>query len=161
MRSINARGSRGHGVSPRIDPVTSPRGVRRLLVALWIWVLPLVAPWALLLALNAASSTPLVRARIPEEPRVADRCTWSCHNHGCRHRPALPALLSGDRGLHGLTIRALFSVGRGLSRDRALGYGAANLLLLCVAWPGLMYALWVVAWRQRLALRAARAKEGA
>ena len=65
----------------------------------------------------------------------------------------LPAGISGDRGLYGMTIRGLFRAGTGLSRDRARGYGAANLLLFCVAWPALMYALWVTAWRQREALR--------
>ncbi len=132
--------------------------MRRLLLALWIYVFPLVAPWGILLAVNAGGpGVPLARASVPREPYRADRCTWACHNRGCRHRPVLPAALSGDRGLFGLTIHGLYAVGSGLSRDRFVGYGAANLLLLCLAWPGLMYALWVVAWRQHLALRAMRA----
>jgi hypothetical protein len=132
--------------------------MRRRLRAVWVYVLPLVAPWALLAAVNAASpEVPLLRSHIPREAHRADRCTWACHNRGCPHRPVLPAVLAGDRGLYGVTIRGLFGVGRGLSADRRMGYGAANLLLFCVVWPGAMYALWVVAWRQRSAIRAARA----
>lgn len=127
-------------------------------MTLWIYVFPLVAPWALLFAVNASSpSVPLVRASIPREPYRADHCTWECHNRGCRHRPALPEVLSGDRGAYGMTIRGLYSVGGTFTRDRRRGYGAANLALLCVGWPLLMYALWVLAWRQREELRRLRA----
>ncbi len=133
----------------------------RLLRALWIYLFPLVAPWALLVAVNAtAPDVPPMRTQVPREAYRADRCTWACHNRGCRHRHALPAALAGDRGLYGATIRGLFVMGRGLSTDRRTGYGAANLLALCVLWPGVMYLLWVVAWRQGLALRAARRREG-
>ncbi len=118
-------------------------------VALW------VLPWVVLFAVVLTAPGALFpRMSLPQEAYRADRCTWHCHNHGCRHRAVLPAALSGDRGLFGMTIRALFSAGRGLARDRGRGYGAANLLLFCLAWPALMYALWVIAWRQRAALRA-------
>lgn len=132
--------------------------MRRVLLALWIYALPLVAPWAILVAVNAsARDVPLARASLPREPWRAERCTWACHNRGCRHRPVLPAALTGDRGLFGATIRGLHAVGGGLSRDRGVGYGAANLLLLCLGWPALMYGLWVAAWRQHFELRALRA----
>jgi hypothetical protein len=131
--------------------------MRSLLLALWIYVFPLVAPWAILYGVNAtAPGVPFARTNLPREAWRADRCTWACHNRGCRHRPKLPAALTGDRGLFGATIRGLYAVGGGLSGDRFVGYGAANILLLCVGWPGLMYGLWVVAWRQHLALRAGR-----
>lgn len=121
---------------------------------LGVWVAPLVLPWALMFAVVLAPpSAPLPRRALPAEAYRADRCTWHCHNHGCRHRPVLPAALSGDRGLFGMTIRGLFGLGRGMSRDRARGYGAANLLVFCALWPAGMYALWVTAWRQRAALR--------
>ena len=75
---------------------------------------------------------------------------------------ALLAALRDERGCdaRGMEIdpaNVAECVGRGLSADRRMGYGAANLLLFCVVWPGAMYALWVVAWRQRSAIRAARA----
>lgn len=130
---------------------------RRALLALWIYLLPLVAPWAILLAVNASDpATPLLRSSLPQQPHRPDACTWDCHNHGCRHRPRLPPLLTSDQGLFGATIRGLYRAGGALSSDRSRGYGAANLLLLCAAWPALMYALWVIVWRQRLALRSLR-----
>ena len=134
---------------------------RRALLALWIYVFPLVAPWALLAAVNATDPTvPLARATLPREPRRDERCTWYCHNHGCPHRAVLPAVLTGDRYLFGATIRGLYAMGRAFSRDRAHGYGAANLAVFCLAWPALMYGLWVAVWRQRETLRALRAARG-
>jgi hypothetical protein len=125
---------------------------------LWIYVAPLCAPWLILYGVNATSpSVELVRGALPREGRREDRCTWACHNHGCSHRPRLPAVLTGDAYLFGGTIRGLFALGRAFSPDRARGYGAANLLVFCLLWPGLMYGLWVVFWRQRRALRALRA----
>ena len=132
--------------------------MRRLLLGLWIYVFPLVAPWAILLAVNAsAPGVPLARAAVPREPFRADRCTWVCHNRGCRHRPVLPAVITGDRYLFGATIRGLYALGTLFSRDRFKGYGAANILVFCVAWPALMYALWAIAWRQREEIRRLRA----
>lgn len=132
--------------------------MRRALRLFWIYVLPLVAPWAVMLAVNAAPpAVPLARASVPRERWRPDRCNWDCHNRGCRHRPVLPAVITGDRYLFGATIRGLYALGSVLSRDRFRGYGAANILVFCVAWPALMYALWVTAWRQREELRRLRA----
>ncbi len=119
--------------------------------------LPLL-PWLLLLAVNQTGEpAPLARGAIPREPFVRERCTWACHNHGCRHRPRLPLALAGDEGLYGATIRALQAAGRAASHDERLGYGAANLLVFCVLWPGAMYALLLLGLRQRAALRELRA----
>lgn len=129
-----------------------------MLVALWIWVFPLVAPWALLVAVNMTSpTTPLVRTRLPHERWRPDRCTWDCHNRGCHHRPKLPEIVTGDRHLFGATIRGLYTLGRVFSGNRSVGYGVANLVVFCLAWPALMYALWVIAWRQRFEIRRLRA----
>jgi hypothetical protein len=68
-------------------------------------------------------------------------------------------LLTGDAYLFGGTIRGLYALGRAFSPDRARGYGAANLVVFCLLWPGLMYGLWVVFWRQFLELRALRQGE--
>ena len=131
--------------------------MRRLLRALWIYVAPLALPWVILYGVNAMPpAVPLARTGIPHERFERDRCTWDCHNRGCRHRPRLPAVISGDRGLFGLTIRGLFALGGAFTRDRRAGYGAANLAVFCVAWPALMYGLWVLAWRQAETLRALR-----
>ncbi len=109
-------------------------------------VLAAVLPWATLFALNAALGSP------PEGPDP-QHCTRYCHGHGgCRHEPVLPALLASDAGLYGATIRGLFALGQGSFE----GYGAANLLLFCVAWPGLMWALVGVAVWQRAELRELR-----
>jgi hypothetical protein len=136
----------------------SPR-IRRALRFSWIYVLPLVAPWAILFAVNATSpSAPPFRTSIPHEDRLPDRCTWDCHNHGCRHAPVLPALITGDRYLFGATVRGLYALGSLFSRDRSQGYGIANIGVFCIAWPALMYALWVSAWRQRTELRRLRAE---
>ncbi|MFO0558139.1 MAG: hypothetical protein U0269_08975 [Polyangiales bacterium] len=137
----------------------------RLLRWAWTWVAPLVLPWALLFAAVAwPPGAPIPRRSIPTEARHADRCTWACHNRGCSHRPALPAVITDDRYVFGATIRALYALGTLFSRDRFRGYGIANILVFCLAWPALMYALWVSAWRQRFrvsALRAALAAKGA
>lgn len=96
------------------------------------------------------------RLAIPDEPYDAHECNWCCHNHGCRHAPLLPPILTADRGLFGQTIRGLFLVGRLVSRDRATGYGVVNLALFCAIWPGAMYVLAVTAIRQRIVLRRVR-----
>lgn len=120
----------------------------------WVWVAPLVIPLALFVAVLAVPpSAPFPRSAIPQEQFRPARCTWACHNRGCAHRPALPASLAGDAGLYGKTVRGLFRLGARLHPDRMRGYGAANFLVFCLAWPGLMYALWVIAWKQRAALR--------
>ncbi len=132
--------------SLRYCPVVSVAVLRWL----WTWVAPLVLPWVLLVAVVAwPPAAPIGRRAIPQEARRADRCTWACHNHRCSHRPALPAVITGDRYLFGATIRGLYSLGALFSRDRFRGYGIANIVVFCLAWPALMYALWVSVWRQR------------
>lgn len=99
---------------------------------------------------SGAAPAPLWRSELPREARAATHCTWHCHTHGCDHRLVLPALLTRDDQLFGWTIRALYATGRVLVPcDAALGYGAANLLVFCIAWPGAMLALWVAALRTR------------
>ncbi len=134
---------------------------RRALRFLWIYVFPLVIPWAILFGVNAAPPpAPLLRTSIPVERWDPDRCTWDCHNRGCRHAPVLPAVITGDRYLFGATVRGLYALGSLFSSDRFKGYGIANIAVFCVAWPALMYALWVCAWRQRGETRRLRAKSG-
>lgn len=86
-------------------------------------------------------------------------CTWYCHNHGCPHRAVLPEWLTSDRGAFGLTIRGLSVLGSGLARDRGTGYGIANLLVFCFAWPVGTYGLWLVVVRQREAIARLKARE--
>lgn len=122
----------------------------------WLLILlaPLILPLALFaLVLAVPPSAPFPRGAIPQHAHERSRCNWACHNRGCHHQPALPAVLTGDAGLYGKTIRGLFRLGARLHPDRMRGYGAANLLVFCVLWPGLMYALWIIAWKQRIALR--------
>ena len=94
---------------------------------------------------------PWFRDHRPVEAMRADRCTWYCHNHGCTHRNRLPAALSVT--LFDDAIAALYGLGGHLGGARATGYGAANLLVFCAAWPGMMYALYLVAVAQRWKLR--------
>jgi len=118
-------------------------------LAVILLVAACVAPWGILLGTNALRDDP---------PRAwrADRCTRHCHDHGCRHDPVLPDALSGDDGLFGLTIDALYRAGRLTGLDAATGYGVANLVLFCVVWPGGMLALLAVGLFQRVRLRALR-----
>jgi hypothetical protein len=133
--------------------------VKRLLRALWIYAFPLVAPWVILFGVNAMPpAVPLLRASIPHERWERDRCTWDCHNRGCRHRPKLPAVITGDRGVFGATIHGLYALGTLFSSNRFVGYGVANLVVFCLAWPAFMYWLWVRAWTQAETLRALRAR---
>ncbi len=121
----------------------------------WLWsIAPVCLVPLLFVIVLALGRSPLVRTEIPDEPRVAQRCSWYCHNHNCPHHAVLPAVFSGDRGLYGKTISALHAAGQGTNE----GYALANLALFCVAWPGAMWALWIIAVRQRarLRLRAAR-----
>lgn len=100
---------------------------------------------------------PLARRALPQEAYAPERCTWYCHNRGCPHRPALGAFLAGDAGLFGWTIRALRAAGDGVSPGApGVGYGAVNVAVFCALWPAGMYALWIVALRQRRRLRALR-----
>jgi hypothetical protein len=134
---------------------------RSWLSALWIYVAPLVLPWLLLFAVNALAGVAAPRRTLPREARVESRCTWACHNRGCSHRPALPSVITGDRYVFGATIRGLFALGTLFSRDRFEGYAIANILVFCLAWPALMYALWVRVWTQRENLARLRASSTA
>jgi hypothetical protein len=104
---------------------------------------------------SADPPAPLARASVPDEPFVPDRCTWACHNRGCRHRPVLPPVLTADEHLFGSAVRALHSWGDALAPDDPFGgYRAANLAVFCAAWPAAMFALWVGALRVRAERRA-------
>lgn len=143
-----------------MQPLAKRRNVFRVKTSRgfsWWWTAstPLVFPLVIMMGV-LATDWPGVRHVVPREPYVETHCTWSCHNHGCRHHARLPSVLTSDQGLFGATIKALFRVGSGLSSDRSKGYGAANLLVFCGVWPGLMYVLAVKALRQRLAIRAYR-----
>ena len=121
----------------------------------WTALAPLIFP-VVVMAGVLANDWPGVRRSVPREAYVETRCTWSCHNLGCRHRALLPSVLTSDGGLFGSTVTALSRVGSFLSHDRRKGYGAANLLVFCAVWPGLMYVLAVRALRQRIAIHAYR-----
>ena len=117
----------------------------------------LLVPLLFVAVLRSGDPAPLWRRALPHEGYRPDRCTWHCHNHGCRHRPVLGRFLAGDDGLFGATVRALHGMGQAMAPGRGnIGYGAANLLVFCLLWPAGMYALWLVALRQRRQLRAAR-----
>ena len=117
----------------------------------------LLVPLLFVAVLRSGDPAPWRRRALPREEHRADRCTWYCHNHGCRHRPSLPRVLVGDDGLFGAAIRALHGMGRVMAPGRGnVGYGAANLLVFCLVWPAGMYALYLVALRQRRQLREAR-----
>jgi hypothetical protein len=105
-----------------------------------------------------ATGRPMWRTTLGVESYQPSRCTWDCHNHGCRHRSVLPPVLTGDHGLFGWAIGALYRLGdRLVPGDRRAGYGLANLLVFCFAWPGLMYGLYLLALWQRAELRRGRA----
>lgn len=134
--------------------------MRRLKIVL-VDLAPLAIVAALfLLVLRLPEPAPIRRA-IPREPRRAE-CTWYCHNHGCPHRAVLPGSLTGDAGLFGRAIGWLHDLGGVIAPGRrAVGYGAANLIVFCAAWPGAMYGLYLVAVRQRRRLAARRRAERA
>lgn len=127
------------------------RGLLRLLGTCLLALLPLLLTAALFLAvLRSGEPAPLPRTTFPSEPHRPEVCTWDCHNHGCRHAPRLPGWLGGDRGLYGRTIVGLRHLGAALLPGQPRqGYGLANLLVFCVAWPGVMWGLYWVAVRQR------------
>jgi hypothetical protein len=130
---------------------------RRLRIAATLAPLLLV-PLLFVAVLRSGEPAPLWRRSLPREGYRPDRCTWDCHNHGCRHRPVLGRFLAGDDGLFGATVHALHGMGRVMAPGRGnVGYGAANLLVFCLVWPGGMLALWLVALRQRRQLRELRA----
>jgi hypothetical protein len=89
------------------------------------------------------------RAELPRAEPLPDHCNWSCHNSGCFHAPVLPGVLAGDRGLYGLAMKALYRLGSHLDSRRGVGYGLANLLVFCGAWPVVTYGLWLVLLWQR------------
>ncbi len=124
------------------------------------WILLAIAPLIAVpaaFALVLATGSPTVRTAIPNEAHARDHCTWHCHNYGCPHTPRLPLPLAGDQGLFGATIRRLKTAGTVLVPSAPfVGYGVVNLAVFCVAWPGLMYALYLVALRQRRKIIALR-----
>ena len=124
-------------------------------------VLPLLLTSLVFVAvLRSGTPVPLWRSARPIEAASPTRCTWSCHNHGCDHPSRLPPVLS--EGIFNWTVLALHRMGDRISpRDHFAGYRAANLLVFCVVWPVGMLALYVIAIRQRRALRRLRAGERA
>lgn len=100
--------------------------------------------------LRLGQPVPFPRRAIPVEPFLGDRCTWTCHNHGCRHVPRLPLWLSGDEGLFGQTVRGLHWLGRlAMPHNPRQGYGLVNLVIFCALWPALMWGLYLKALAQR------------
>ena len=122
----------------------------------WLTLLLALLPVALtalafvwVLSLREPASAPLFRSQLPHEAFDPARCTWACHNHGCQHQPQLPAWLASDEGLFGRTVAALHHGGRILlPKDPRAGYGLVNLLVFCLFWPGLMWALYLIAINQ-------------
>ena len=115
-------------------------------VAATLLVLALLSPWAVLFGTNALRQDPVAAYR-------HDVCTRHCHDRGCSHAPVLPGWLTSDRGLHGATIRALYEAGEYTGLDRNTGYGLANLVVFCAAWPGLMVLLLALGLYQRVRIR--------
>jgi hypothetical protein len=100
--------------------------------------------------LRLGDPVPFPRRAIPVEPFARERCTWTCHNHGCRHAPRLPPWLSGDEGLFGQTVRGLHWLGRlAMPHNPRQGYGLVNLVIFCALWPALMWGLYLKALAQR------------
>lgn len=125
------------------------------------FVAALLLPPALVAAafvtLLLVDGAPLPRRGLGHEAFDAARCTWACHNHGCRHAAVLPGFFVDDDGLFGAAVHTLYGLGaRLLPGQRFAGYGAANLLVFCVVWPAGMYGLWIVAVLQRRRLSAVR-----
>lgn len=54
-------------------------------------------------------------------------------------------MFTSDDALFGWAVRRLHAFGSVLvpDDDSGAGYGAANILIFCAAWPGLMFGLWV------------------
>ena len=116
---------------------------------------PLLLVPALFFTVLHLDGVPVPRATFPREVFVANRCTWACHNSGCRHRSFLPAAFVADDGLFGNAVKSLYGLGAVLAPGRrGAGYGAANLLVFCAVWPGGMYLLWLIALAQRRRMRA-------
>jgi len=119
-----------------------------------VWILLAIAPLLVVPAAFTAvlaTGSPALRTAIPVEAQTRDHCTWHCHNHGCAHVPRLPRVLAGDEGLYGATIGGLKAAGKAVVPGAPfVGYGVVNLAFFCVLWPGLMYALYLVAlWQRR------------
>jgi hypothetical protein len=114
--------------------------------AVWIWIACGIAPWLVLVAVNAPGPT-LDRNAATSLP---DRCSWACHNRGCEHValiPLLPRALTSDEGLFGETIEAMKATG---------SYVSVNLVLFCVLWPGIMWSLLGFALWQRVRIHELR-----
>jgi hypothetical protein len=93
-------------------------------------------------ALCAVGFAAVVEVGSTSAPSTRDprRCSWYCHDHSCPHPARLPAALTSDGGAFGMTIEALAVAGR----VTGLGYQGMNLLVFCVLWPAVTYALFVI-----------------
>lgn len=159
VRGLDKADRRGLSWAARLFAMAETGGVgavarRRFIVAFWA-VLPLGLVVAIFVfVLRVGEPLPFPRHRLPAEPYQPDRCTWTCHNHGCRHAPRLPDFLSADDGLFGQTVHGLHWLGRRAMPSRPQqGYGLVNLVLFCLLWPALMWGLYLKALSQTLALR--------
>ena len=130
--------------------------LRAIVKWILIWVPPIVATMAIfwIVLRSGPNPPPFPRSQVPREAHVSDRCSWSCHNNGCRHTPRLPGFISGDSGLFGITVGLLHKAGSAIMpRKPNHGYAVVNLAVFCVLWPGLMWLLYGIAIKQRLELR--------
>ena len=130
------------------------RFLRLALLLAPLWLVPLTFVGVLR---SGDRPAPLIRGSIPREAHDSKHCNWDCHNRGCTHVPRLPTFLTGDSGMFGWTVRALFVAGdRAMPSHPLAGYGAVNLAVFCVLWPGVMFALYVIAVQQRSRILEAR-----
>ncbi len=128
--------------------------LRRAIVVVLALAFCATAPWVILFGVNHVMGTPSTAFRF-------EQCTRYCHDNGCRHDPLLPGVIASHRGLFGRTVMALHAMGRGSGLGQRRGYGAANIVVFCMAWPGLMLLLvGVVTWQRLEIIALKRSNDG-
>jgi len=116
----------------------------------------LILPWAVLFGTNYIYNDNFIRLKPARAAYDKNQCNWHCHNVACNHASKLgkPFIgTAGQKGYYEQTIAYLKKKGKRYSDNQFKGYVVVNMLFLCLGWPLLMYALFLVVIKQRVKLK--------
>jgi hypothetical protein len=116
-----------------------------------IYVLIFIAPFLFVILVNESTKPKdffVVKLNLPGKPKVAayntgdslaNKCTWDCHNHGCKHNKKNKI----NVGFVSKIYDSIISFNKLPSKNGAdgLNYQLMNIIFLVILWPLLLFVL--------------------